>query len=1036
MKRIKKIAFMGLLCLSTIANSQSAIGSYNVIHQPCNNDGIIAVTITSGLTPPLNFYYIGNGDNVVHNNINSLTDTLFGTSAITYIYVTDNAQTSYYNSSTTMVPPFSIDPASITDAICPNLTGMLSLTINGGANPASVQWFNFVSGSFVATGNPAILPPGEYSAIITDASGCTVFTGNDSSAAYTIQNVSGINFSVAATLASCTNGTASVNGLTGGAAPYTYLWSNGASTPNITGLVQGNYSVVVTDAQGCHNNASGYVSQSVSINVNSVPSSASCLQNDGSVISFGSGGTPPYTYLYSNGVATQTANGLAGGTSIYVTATDANGCTGTGYSYINTSTPISVNYTTTSSSCTAPTGSATLTINGGTLPYSVNWNTTPVLNGNSIASMPAGSYAFTVTDAAGCIRTGTVVIPPASIINASIAAVNPVCPATTGSLNINVSGTNPPFTYLWNTAANTPMISNVSTGNYSCIITDNIGCSLTKYSSLIASSPISIGLNTTPASCMYSSDGSILANPVGGTAPYSFYWSNGQTAATATNLTSGYYYVAVQDANGCAQNTYYNPTYVSYDVNNTSCYCTISGKVYADQNSNCIYDSGEQGIEHIMIHCSGFGYTFTDAGGNYFFKVPSGNYTLSESVQYQYPLAACQNNSIPLTVTASSGCTSTVNFANNINTLHDIHMIKTNMNYAIPGNNYDQALIIQNDGTVTESNIQLGYKHDEQLDFIGSSPSLYTQQNSVLEPNWYSVNSGFPSLSPGESAILYMNNLVPTNIPIGTLLDFKDTASYNSPISNWLNDFTPWNNVTNYQTTVIGSFDPNFKEVTPKGTGTQGYINTSDSVLDYVVHFQNTGSYYADKVVVIDTLDEDLDWKSLKPGYSDHNFTISLSENGVLKFTFEHINLDWEDHNYLYSKGLLSYSIKLKPALSPGTEIKNRAAIYFDYNAPVMTNQTLNTIQLVTGIGETNKVTDMIVYPNPATNELYLNTGTTEDAISISIYDLQGRLVQDQKINKNSSIQKLNISFLVNGFYFIELIKNDGSKLTKKIIKN
>lgn len=475
---------------------------------------------------------------------------------------------------------------------------------------------------------------------------------------------------------------------------------------------------------------------------------------------------------------------------------------------------------------------------------------------------------------------------------------------------------------------------------------------------------------------------------------------------------------------------------MGYDTAGTSCYCTITGKVYDDQNGNCVYDAGEPGIRHIMMHCDPFGYAFTDVNGDYSFRVPSGSYTISEVVQNQYPLAACQNNYIPVTVTASSGCTNMMNFANSIAVLHDLHICRISLYNAIPGNTYAQEIIVSNDGTVTESAIQLGFRHDGQLYFTGTMPSVYTQTAPVADPGWYSVNSGFPPLAPGESTVLQADYAVPLDIPLGTLVNFKDTISAAVPLSSWSSDYTPWNNVKDYQTVVTGSYDPNFKEVSPKGTGPQGYIHTSDSVLDYVVHFQNTGTYYAQKVVVVDSLDSDLDWTSLRLGYSDHNYTATMSENGVLTFIFDNIQLDWQSNNGITSRGLVMYSIKQKPDLVPATEIRNSAAIYFDYNAPVMTNQTLNTITALAGVVETSADNNISIYPNPANDRLTIGFGKQTNVEVINIYDLQGRIVQSEKAMKNGTVQQISVSNLVKGLYFIELQKSNGERSTARFVKD
>lgn len=212
------------------------------------------------------------------------------------------------------------------------------------------------------------------------------------------------------------------------------------------------------------------------------------------------------------------------------------------------------------------------------------------------------------------------------------------------------------------------------------------------------------------------------------------------------------------------------------------------------------------------------------------------------------------------------------------------------MTQAIPGNTYTQSIIVENDGTIKETNIQLGYKHDGQLMYSNTSPNVYTQFDPVNEPYWYCDTTGFPALSPGHALELLTSYLVPTNIPINTVVDFWDTTAYTSPMSNWLADYSPWNNVKYFHDTIVGSFDPNFKEVSPAGTGPEGYISTSDSVLDYVIHFQNTGDYYAQKVVIIDTLSSNLDRTSMRPGYSNHDYTADMSETGILKFTFNNVS--------------------------------------------------------------------------------------------------------------------------------------------------
>lgn len=1036
---MKAKLLIAVITILGVVNASAQTMTGLMITQPCNNNGHYYVS-TTGLTAPISYtYYVGSSAPIIHANVNSTTDNLIGFSANSYgniyCYASDGVNFAsdydYYNM------PFYVITNNI-DPICPNVTGTLSAnTYSGTPGPFTFNWTNTISFANYS-GNNIPAPIGTYSLIVADQiTGCLV---NVTDSAATITQQSNINITYSITPANCTNGTASVT-VSGGVAPYNYLWSNGANTTAITNLTQGVYSATVSDAQGCFNNYNWgtYVNQAINISLNPSITNATCLQNDASIIAFATGGMPPYTYAWSNGQSTQTISAIAGGSNYFVSATDANNCTGYSGWYVGITTPINITYTATPSSCTAPTGSATLSIFGGTPPYTTVWSTFSGSTTNAtINGVTFGQYAFTVTDAVGCVQTGIVNIPPVSAIYANLGATPVVCPATIGSVFSNVSGSNPPFAYNWSNGSTATQISNVPLGSYSCVITDAVGCSVTKYASLYANSPINVGLTATQASCKFTADGSVIANATGGTPPYTYNWSNGQSGTTASGLAYGNVYVSATDANGCSNN---NHTYVNYNSANNSCYCTISGQVYKDANSNCTIDGGETGIHNIMIHCSGIGYAFTDANGNYSFQVPSGTYTISETVNSTYPLATCQSNAHVQNVTASSGCVTTVNFANNVVLLHDLHIITTSYPYPgpIPGNMYNQRVIIENNGTIQESAVQIGYTHDGQLGSM--SPNLFTQLDAVNYPNWYSVQSGFTSLTPGTSDVINTIYNTPTNIPLGTQVNFYDSTAHMAPINTtWLLDQTPWNNVQNYQQTVIGSFDPNFKEVSPQGNGTQGYIASKDSLLSYVIHFQNEGTYFAQNISVVDTLDADLDWTTLHPGYSDHSYTTTVSENGVITFKFANINLPWkQQYGDIMSSGMVTYTIKRKRNLAQGTQFKNSAAIYFDYNAPIITNTTLNTLNDVfASIEEKSKIdnSDVVLYPNPATDNLsiIINSKASNNG-QVNILDITGKVLSSQDINleNGKNVINQNTNDLSSGIYFVQ-VKCNESFVTKKLV--
>lgn len=231
---------------------------------------------------------------------------------------------------------------------------------------------------------------------------------------------------------------------------------------------------------------------------------------------------------------------------------------------------------------------------------------------------------------------------------------------------------------------------------------------------------------------------------------------------------------------------------------------------------------------------------------------------------------------------------------------------------------------------------------------------------------------------------------------------------------------------------MIGvSYDPNFKEVSPKGFGAEGYIPAQTPDLTYTLHFQNTGTAPAINVFLVDTLDANLDLYSIEILSSSHPMQPFLLPGGVMKFMFANINLPDSTNDEMHSHGYVKYRIKLNTGLTPGTEIKNKVLIYFDYNEPVITNTTLNTIEYLTSIKK-NEAIDFDVFPNPTNH--FLNINLTNNSIAkITITDLLGNEVLGFNSSKSQNI--LDVQTLQNGIYFLTILQ-DGNSMTKKICIN
>ncbi|MCB9319115.1 MAG: T9SS type A sorting domain-containing protein [Lewinellaceae bacterium] len=432
--------------------------------------------------------------------------------------------------------------ATATDASCPGSDdGSIVLTVTGNSSAVTYKWSN---GS--TTEDLTGVPAGTYTVTVTDAFGCTAEAGGS------IKNKTSIQVSAIPTGIDC-NGSA--NGsimliVQGGVSPYTYLWNTGATTKNISGLVAGNYTVTVTDLNGCSSEASTRIDEPKPLEVSLTGSDLSCFDDhDGSIQATVLGGTTPFHFLWSNGATTQNISGLKGG--LYsVTVTDANGCTAQAEKNLTRPDSLYVNLDHVDANCDASNGQATAIPGGGIAPYTFAWSDGQTTQ--SITSLPTGNYSVTVTDSKGCLVTGNVFINGKSDIAATAKAKDATCAGVDdGSVDLTVTGSTSALTFKWSNGATTEDLSNVAAGNYSVTVTDAYGCTAEASATIKSHSTISISAIPSAANCNGSTDGTIELIIQGAVSPITYHWSNGATTKNLTGLAAGSYTVTVTDANGC-----------------------------------------------------------------------------------------------------------------------------------------------------------------------------------------------------------------------------------------------------------------------------------------------------------------------------------------------------------------------------------------------------------------------------------------------------------------------------------------------------
>ncbi len=707
-------------------------------------------------------------------------------------------------------------------------------------------------------------------------------------------------------------------------------------------------------------------------------------------------------------------------------ATDANGCqVNTDDSlgaYIANNTPVTVEYTSTTAVCSNNNGTATILAYGGTAPYTYYWNTTPVQTTVTATNLAEGQYQVRVTDATGCAGRGIVYVSSSSgTLQATAVVTNETCGDASGSIILLTSGGTTPYTYLWDDASTTSTLTGLSEGGHSVRISDNGGCVFNKYLFVDNDSPVKVSFTTTSAACDHTG-GAVTAIPAGGVAPYTYSWgwSNSSTSASLSNISEGYYTVFVEDDNGCQAT---NWVHVNIDA---ACFNLVSGKLFQDNNSNCVEDAGDYPISnsYIINNISGASaynsYAITDQQGQYTMSSVSGNYTVAPLYTNPNYTVSCPASG-NYTISANTGQQT---FSNNDFAFQPINQVNDVSAYGYgvgprPGFQYYYTLYIQNNGTSPASGT-VTFTHDAVGQFLSTSPAGDSYNAGTSEIEFHYTNLGI-----GEIQYMNVYMQLPVGTPLGTVLNATLSAT------NAAGDDVPNNNLSHFQTTVTGSFDPNDIAVSPTGVGSPGYITRQDDVLTYHIRFQNTGTAEAYFIKVVDELDADLNPLSVHDVVASHAYTLTVKNGNVLEFFFPDIMLPDSTTDLEGSNGFITYKVNLIPNLPLGTEITNEAAIYFDYNEPVLTNTVLNTLTTTAPVVDpTAAAARHKAYPVPAHDQLVIQADVNFEYVEVM--DLTGRVVKTSTAPGNTA--EVNVNDLAPGVYVYKIYVDGEAPMTGKVV--
>lgn len=433
-------------------------------------------------------------------------------------------------------------------------SGVATANAVGGILPYTYNWTSPPVAPTQTTQTASNLCVGTHTVIVTDSIGCF------SSGTVTFSQPPAITLTVNKADASCNgacNGSVTANA-SGGTGPISYQWQPGGSTsPSLTGLCAGDYTLTATDANGCSQTTVVTVAQPSSITVtytNTNPSG--CTSSDGSIAITTSGGTAPITFTWVPGGSPNPLISLPDG-SYVLNVKDGNGCL---QSFTTTlSDPLGPTVTATSNSIACfgnCTGSATLSITGNG-PFSVNWPAIPSTN-TIVTNLCVGSYVASVTDNNNCITNQTVNIAAPTQMTSSGVVSNVTCNAAcSGAIDLTVNGGTPGYTYSWTPSNVTiPDPTTLCAGNHTVIITDLNNCTVTNTYVITQPSALTYTVNKTDVKCNGGCTGTASVVVGGGTAPYTYTWTPlgafpGSGIDNVVNLCKGIYTVTVTDANNC-----------------------------------------------------------------------------------------------------------------------------------------------------------------------------------------------------------------------------------------------------------------------------------------------------------------------------------------------------------------------------------------------------------------------------------------------------------------------------------------------------
>lgn len=403
---------------------------------------------------------------------------------------------------------------------------------------------------------------------------------------------------------------------------------------------------------------------------------------------------------------------------------------------------------------------------------------------------------------------------------------------------------------------------------------------------------------------------------------------------------------------------------------------TLSGTVFIDHDQDCVQDAGDTGVPNLLLELQpGPQYLFTDGTGAFQWELINGSYTLAQAEPTLVQLCPAQApvpftlNWNPVVLTLADSTTVPLDLSAQLQATP----MRPGFLGAYWGRARNLSSRISGAATVT-------MEIDPGLTYLGATPA-------PTDVTGNTVTWELSAFGPFQQRGFTVDVQVPAVMPLGTVLG----ASLS--VANDLGDAEPGNDLAALDAEVVGSYDPNDKQGLTDGTKDAGqFILGEDEWIEYTIRFQNTGTDTAFTVVVRDELSEDLAIGTLDILGASHDFVPSFGESRELVFTFNDILLPDSATDWLGSNGYVSFRIKPVVDIQVGEVVENTAAIYFDFNEPVITNTTGHVVNIGTYIGNGTIPLRVQIHPNPANDVLFVGLPDAA-APALRVCTMDGRLV-------------------------------------------